>query len=171
MSLQSNSFHKWIFRASFVLIWSLGFFFWGRNTAKERDLTSVITQVDTLFIHDTITQEKPVYITKTNTRTEYIQATDTIRINDTLFVPVPIEKKVYEDSLYRAEISGYRASLDRIDIYQRKQIVTQTATIFVAERKRWGIGLQAGYGAMPADGTIRLAPYIGIGLSYDLIRW
>jgi hypothetical protein len=169
MNLRLNK--QWIFRVAFVLIWSLGIFFWGRNTAKECDLTGVVPQVDTLIIRDTITQEMPVYSIKTNTITEYIQVTDTIRINDTLFVPVPIEKKVYEDSLYRAEISGYKANLDRIDIYQRKQVVTQTATIFVAERKRWGIGLQAGYGATPVDGTIRLAPYIGIGLSYDLIRW
>ena len=36
------------------------------------------------------------------------------------------------------------------------------------ERKRWGVGLQIGYGVSP-DMTFR--PYIGVGVSYNLIRW
>lgn len=160
-----------IYWGVFILLWSVGIFFWGRNTAKERDLPPVSPRVDTLVVRDTITREMPVFVTKTEVRTEYIQVTDTISRNDTLFVPVPIEKTIYEDSLYRAEISGYRARLDRIEIYQQTRTITRENTIFVTERKRWGIGIQAGYGASPVDGRIVLAPYIGVGLSYDLIRW
>ena len=162
---------SFLFRLVFLLIWGVGIFFWGRNSAKERDLTGCAPQVDTLLVRDTIVQEKPVYRTISQVRTEYVPVCDTIRIQDTLFVPVPIETKVYEDSLYRAEVSGYKASLDRLEIYQQERIITQTIPVQVKERKRWGIGVQAGYGVSTPNGKPVLSPYIGIGVSYDLIRW
>lgn len=163
-----SSLHKWLFRIGFVLLWSLGIFFAGRYTAKKPDSAQVVTRVDTLIVRDTITQENPVYITTTQVRTEYVPVCDTLRIRDTLFVPVTIEKRVYEDSLYRAEVSGYSPSLDKIEIYQQKQVVTQFVQVPEVKRKRWGIGVQAGYG-INANGSH--SPYIGIGLSYNLICW
>lgn len=163
-----SSLYKWLFRIGFILLWSLSIFFAGRNTAKKADFTQVVTQTDTLFVRDTITQEKPVYMTTTQVRTEYVPVLDTLRIRDTLFVPVTIEKRVYEDSLYRAEVSGYSPSLDKIEIYQQKQVVTQFVQVPEVKRKRWGIGVQAGYG-INANGSH--SPYIGIGLSYNLICW
>lgn len=161
----------WIYRAAFILLWSLGIFFAGRNTARKPDSAPFLPVVDTLLVRDTITLEKPVYITREQVRTEYIPVLDTIRIHDTLFAPVTIEKRVYEDSLYRAEVSGYAPSLDRIEIYQQKQIVTQFVPVKEVDRKRWGIGVQAGYGACISGSTVVLSPYVGIGLSYDLLRW
>ena len=168
MSLRSKS---WVFLVAFILIWSLAVFYAGRNWAIKRDISGYAERVDTLIVRDTIVQEKPVYRTISQVRTEYVPVCDTIPIQDTLFVPVPIETKVYEDSLYRAEVSGYRASLDRLEIYQQERIITQTETNFVKERKRWGIGVQAGYGVSTPNGKPVLSPYIGIGVSYDLIRW
>ena len=45
---------------------------------------------------------------------------------DTAFVeiPVPVEVKTYADSTYRAQVSGYRPSLDWIEVYQRTQTIT-----------------------------------------------
>ena len=160
-----------MFLVAFILIWSLAVFYAGRNWAIKRDISGYAERVDTLVIRDTIVQEKPVYRTISQVRTEYVPVCDTIRIQDTLFVPVPIETKVYEDSLYRAEVSGYRASLDRLEIYQQERIITQTIPVQVKERKRWGIGVQAGYGVSIPNGKPVLSPYIGIGVSYDLIRW
>lgn len=160
-----------MFLMAFILIWSLAMFYAGRNWAIKRDISGYAERVDTLVVRDTIVQEKPVYRTISQVRTEYVPVSDTIRIQDTLFVPVPIETKVYEDSLYRAEVSGYRASLDRLEIYQQERIITQTIPVQVKERKRWGIGVQAGYGVSTPNGKPVLSPYIGIGVSYDLIRW
>jgi hypothetical protein len=160
----------WVIRGAVILACSLGCFFIGRETAKERGFTEVAERVDTLFIRDTLTQKWPVYYTRYVHDTIYVRA-DTVRINDTLYVPLPREVRIYEDSMYRAEVSGYEPSLDRIDIYQRKEVITQTATIYVQEAKRWGIGVQAGYGATARDGSVYLSPYIGIGISYDIIRW
>ena len=160
-----------MFLVAFILIWSLAVFYAGRNWAIKNNLQGYTERVDTLVVRDTIVQEKPVYRTISQVRTEYVPVCDTIRIQDTLFVPVPIETKVYEDSLYRAEVSGYRASLDRLEIYQQERIITQTIPVQVKERKRWGIGVQAGYGVSTPNGKPVLSPYIGIGVSYDLIRW
>ena len=41
----------------------------------------------------------------------------------------------------------------------------------VTKPKRWGIGLQAGYGVSLHNGEVFPAPYIGVGLSYSIINW
>lgn len=112
-------------------------------------------KVDTLFIPSPLISFR-------------IKMKDTIRIGDTV---VNREQAVYEDSLYRAWVSGYRPRLDSIEVYPR--IVTNTVTndiyhtITVKDKRRWGLGLQIGYG-----GTVnRSSPYIGIGISYNLLQW
>ena len=83
-------------------------------------------------------------------------------IPDSVEVVVPITQRVYGDSLYRAYVSGYRPQLDSIFVYPRTSYITTT----VKEKpKRWGIGLQAGYGYSPGRG---MSPYLGIGVSYNL---
>lgn len=85
---------------------------------------------------------------------------DTVR--DTVYLP--ITQKIYKDSLYTAYVSGYRAKLDSIEVYSK------TLTMFIrerAKRKRFGLGVQAGYGI---TGN-KLSPYIGIGVNYNLFEW
>ena len=124
-----------------------------------------------MVIHDTITREMPVYITNTRVRTEYVLVRDTLRLHDTLFVPITIEKRVYKDSLYRAEISGYKPSLDKIEIYQQTRTITKVEQVLVKDKKRWGLGIQAGYGVGIHSGVVYTTPYIGVGVSYNLLRW
>lgn len=143
----------------------------GCNTAQQRAISSAIQQADTLVIHDTITREMPVYITNTQVRTEYVPVRDTLRLHDTLFVPITIEKRVYKDSLYRAEISGYKPSLDKIEIYQQTRTITKVEQVLVKDKKRWGLGIQAGYGVGIHSGVVYTTPYIGVGVSYNLLRW
>lgn len=124
-----------------------------------------------MVIYDTITREMPVYITNTRVRTEYVLVRDTLRLHDTLFVPITIEKRVYKDSLYRAEISGYKPSLDKIEIYQQTRTITRVEQVLVKDKKRWGLGIQAGYGVGIHSGVVYTTPYIGVGVSYNLLRW
>lgn len=44
-------------------------------------------------------------------------------------------------------------------------------TISVAPRKRLGIGIQAGYGIGVSSGQIKAFPYVGVGVSYNLIQF
>ena len=92
-------------------------------------------------------------------------------MHDTVRVYLPREVKVYEDSLYRAEVSGYQPSLDKIDIYQQTQIITRDVTQVVKKKTRWGVGLQVGYGATYYDGRLRGSPYVGVGVSWNIIAW
>lgn len=92
------------------------------------------------------------------------QLTDTIRIGDTV---VYREQAYYEDSLYRAWVSGYRPRLDSLLIFPRTVYRTVTNDIYhtiKSKKKRWGLGLQAGYGYPGGF-------YVGAGVSYNLFYW
>lgn len=143
-------------------------FLFGRMTA-ERPEISEKTQIDTLYVRDTFTREKPVF-TRIYTRDSiYITLRDTIK--DTIWLPR--EVKVYEDSLYRAEVSGYQPSLDMIEIYQRERVVTidKTEIVRVKQPSRWGVGIQVGYGGCVTGGAFKPAPYIGVGVSWNLLTF
>lgn len=81
--------------------------------------------------------------------------------NDSVKVQISISQKVYEDTLYRAYISGYEPNLDSITIKQRTTYITRTIR---DKESRFRIGLQAGYGLTPKG----MQPYVGVGLSYRL---
>lgn len=90
--------------------------------------------------------------------------TDTIRIGDTV---VYREQAYYEDSLYRAWVSGYRPKLDSLMVFPKTVYQTVTNDIYhtiVLKKKRWGLGLQAGYGYPSGI-------YAGVGISYNLFQW
>ena len=93
------------------------------------------------------------------------QLTDTIRIGDTV---VQREQAYYEDSLYRAWVSGYRPRLDSLQIFPRTVYRTVTNDIYhtikVKDKRRWGLGVQAGYGYPGGF-------YVGGGVSYNLFMW
>jgi hypothetical protein len=160
----------WVIRGAVIFACSLGCFFIGRETAKERGFTEVVERVDTLFIRDTITHERPVYRHSETIDTMYVHVHDTIVRNDTTYIPLPRESRTYGDDRYTAVVSGYQPSLDRLEIYMENQTITRYA-VPKENPKRWGIGVQVGYGATARDGSVYLSPYIGIGISYDIIRW
>lgn len=115
------------------------------------------TKIQTVVKLDTVLISAPiaVFLTFTN---------DTIHIGDTV---VMREQAYYEDSLYRAWVSGYRPKLDSIEVYPKTIYQTVTNDIYHAVKpkmKRWGLGLQAGYGY---PGGL----YVGVGISYNLFVW
>ena len=147
-------------------------FFLGRM-AKRAPEPERIVQVDTLRIRDTILVDRPVPVEVTVTDTMLVPFRDTVqvRVRDTVrvMVQVPRETKVYGDSTWRAQISGFRPSLDWIEVYP--QTVYVTKNVITKDVRRWGLGVQAGYGAYAAGGQVRLAPYLGVGISYDFVRF
>lgn len=88
---------------------------------------------------------------------------------DSADVVVPITQTVYEDSTYTAYVSGYRASLDSLISRMPREVTTITNTHY-QKPKRWSIGIQVGYG-MTLKGTPQFAPYVGIGVSYNLFSF
>ena len=88
---------------------------------------------------------------------------------DSAEVIVPITQTVYEDSTYTAYVSGYRASLDSLIFRMPREVTTITSTHY-QKPKRWSVGIQVGYG-MTLKGTPQFAPYVGIGVSYNLFSF
>lgn len=78
--------------------------------------------------------------------------------DDSALVEIPITQTIYGDSTYKAYISGYNAKLDSFYIYPQTKIVTR---YIEPKNKRWALSVQAGVGLH--------GPYIGIGISYNLL--
>ena len=119
----------------------------------------VETKIKTIVKTDTVLISAPIVA--------FFQITsDTIHMGDTV---VMREQAVYEDSLYRAWVSGYRPRLDSIEVYPKTVYQTVTNDIYhpvvvKPKKKRWGLGLQAGYGYPGGF-------YVGGGVSYNLFMW
>lgn len=125
------------------------------------------TKTDTVTVRDTVTVTTPRYVSVTEVDTMLVHATDTVVIHDTLYIALPREQLHYNGDSYEAWISGFRPALDSLRIFPETKYVTRN--ISASSRKRWSIGIQAGYGARIDDGTVRLNPYIGFGLTYKLL--
>lgn len=134
--------------------------------------TKVIVQLDTLYIYDTIRIENPLPKIIKKIDTFLVQTRDTIRIKDTLYLALPREQKTYKDKNYQAWISGYRPELDSIHIFRNtQQLITSTTIQPKPKPKRWGIGIQVGYGFILQQKTLKPTPYVGIGLSRNLLSF
>lgn len=128
----------------------------------ERRINNSITFVDTVRDTITITKPKVVYTHIFRTDTVCLATVDTITKADSIFVSVPIDRMVYtDDSTYTAIVSGYRASLDSISVYNK----TITKEL-VKKPPRISISLQAGYGFTSKTPS----PYIGLGVSYNIFN-
>lgn len=142
-------------------------FLLGRRSVKPEIVE--IHRTDTVVVRDTV--RETVLVPKIR----YLTRVDTVLLlvpGDTVKVPVlvPISRKVYEGEDYRAVVSGFRASLDTLDIFRKTQTVTNTVVQRVevpGKPKRWGIGVSAGYALTPQG----MKPYIGAGVQYNFLSW
>jgi len=136
----------------------------GRNTA----ISALVDTSDTLVIHDTIVENKPVYVAKKVVDTLLVAVVDTIRITDTLYIEMKREQVEWRDSLCAVYASGILPSVDSVVHYIREREIT--TYVPQGRKTRWGVGVQAGYGATFSNG-VQFVPYVGIGISYNFIVW
>ena len=113
---------------------------------------------------DTLVIDRPVPVWVRIVDTVLVPILDTVHVHDTAYIALSMERKEYRDSTYAAVISGYRPELERIEVYPRTITITKTITE-TARNRRFGLGIQAGYG-ITSEG---LSPYVGAGLSYNLL--
>lgn len=139
--------------------------------------TEPVVVIDTCIVYDTIRYIQPIpkdsvvirYVTE---KLPVAQRADTVimTVRDSVLVEIPITQKEYKDSCYHAFVSGYRPQLDSIFIFNQKETITITNHT-INKNKKWGIGIQAGYGTYVNNGVVRGTPYIGIGISYNIFSW
>jgi len=150
------------------------------KSVYDKPVADVRVERDTVTVHDTIMQYTPKPVSVEKVRTEYrllpVYRTDTIHdhitqtVHDTALVEIPITSKHYKTENYQAWVSGYCPVLDSIEVYQKERIVTETVTVTKKARaKHWGIGFTGGYGYDFNSKTA--APYVGVGVSYNIITF
>lgn len=139
----------------------------GRRVGRNGQEETIITQVDTLVIRDTIRINEPVIVERRVVDTMTIEVPDYLVVHDTAYVNLPREEVEYRDTSYRAVVSGFLPRLEEIEIYRQDRVVTIETTRTIKERSHWGLGVLAGAGIS----TQGLVPYVGIGVSYNILTW
>ena len=140
----------------------------GRHSAHTRQLPQSKIKTDTLYIRDTLTVIRPVSVARKVIDTTFVPVVDTLRIRDTLFLPLQREQVVWRDSLSAVYASGIMPRVDSVRHYTTDRIIVKE--LQRTRRTRWGVGLQVGYG-MQLNGQWRASPYVGVGVSYNLLSW
>lgn len=148
----------------------------GYKKGVSKAVETIITQVDTVVRVDTITAVKPVYLTQrvVDSIPYYIHIADTISV----LAYLPRTERIYQDSSYRAVVSGVEPSLDRIDVYQKTNTIHEVTYLPQEDTRRDFIALNAKFlydraPLMPVtlDIGYQRGPFkVYAGAGYDLIQ-
>lgn len=127
--------HKAIICVLSVFIVGLILFIIFDNKSSQNEEKEVnIKSIDTVVVRDTLRVEVPV---------EKIVYKDR-KVVDTLYLqtpqdttPLPIEQKIYEDSISTIQISGYKPQIDKIEYHIPQQTIYVDKVIEVPQVKKW----------------------------------
>ena len=149
-----------------AIFFMLGFII-GQKRPQKSPVEPIKTKVDTLVIHDTTISYRPIYVDRVELDSVLVPVVDSVKIHDTTFVYLEREKVTWRDSLCEVYASGIMASVDSVRHFQEYKYITIETQVPVKVRSHWGLGVNAGYGV----GKGGLTPYVGIGISYNLLSW
>ena len=159
-----------IFRFSVLLIlvnfFIVGFII-GQKHPQKLPVEPIKTKVDTLVIHDTTMSYRAIYVDRVKLDSVLVPVLDTMMIHDTTFVYLEREKVTWRDSLCEVYASGIMTSVDSVRHFQEDKYITIETQVPVKVKSHWGLGVNAGYGV----GKGGFIPYIGVGISYNLLSW
>ena len=143
----------------------------GQQHPQKSPVEPIKEKVDTLLIFDTITLTKPVFVEKIQLDSVYMPVTDTLWKHDTLYVYLEREQIQWQDSLCRVYASGINPQVDSVTHFVQETIINKEISIPVKVKSRWGLGIQVGYGAGVNGKQVYLTPYVGVGISYNILSW
>ena len=132
-----------------------------RDTIVMRDTIMVTTPAEVVTEYVEHLKEKPVIIRDT----EVVERDPQIVYVRGDSVEIPIVQKRYADSTYTAWVSGYKPSLDSIEVYLKTVVQRETITLR-KKAPRWGIGITGGYGFGTRNKDFE--PFFGIGVYYRI---
>ena len=139
----------------------------GQKHRQKLPLEPTETKVDTLVIRDTIMQYKPIFMDKIKVDSVLVPVKDTIVIRDSVYIYMDREKITWRDSLCEVYASGIMPQVDSVRHFQEYKYITIETQALVKVKSHWGLGINAGYGV----GKGGLTPYVGVGISYNLLSW
>ena len=143
----------------------------GQEHPQKLPVEPIKEKVDTLLIFDTITLTKPVFVEKIQLDSVYMPVTDTLWKHDTLYVYLEREQIQWQDSLCRVYASGINPQVDSVTHFLQETIINREISVPVKVKSRWGLGIQVGYGAGINGKQVYLTPYVGVGISYNILSW
>ena len=143
----------------------------GQKHPQKSPVEPIKEKVDTLLIFDTITLTKPVFVEKVQLDSVYMPVTDTLWRHDTLYVYLEREQIQWQDSLCRVYASGINPQVDSVTHFVQETIITREISVPVKVKSRWGLGIQVGYGAGINGKQVYMTPYVGVGISYNILSW
>ena len=139
----------------------------GQKHPQKSPVEPIKTKVDTLVLRDTMMCYKPIYVDRVQLDSVFVPILDTMMIHDTTFVYLEREKVTWRDSLCEVYASGIMTSVDSVRHFQEDKYITIEKQVPVKIKTHWGLGVNAGYGV----GKGGFTPYIGVGISYNLLSW
>lgn len=120
----------------------------GLTCRKTEYVETTIVERDTTVVVDTHIVEKPVPYKVTVTDTLLKEVTDTVRLNDTLYVRLPLEKREYRRDEFYAVVAGYEPRLIHMEVYPKTVYVTEVQKQIVRQRNYFSLGTEILYADM-----------------------
>lgn len=110
------------------------FIIFDNKTSQNAKKGANIKSIDTVVVRDTLKIEIPIEKIKYKDR----------KVIDTLYLPtpqdstlLPIEEKVYQDSISTIQISGYKPKIDKIEYHIPQKTVYVDKVVEVPQVKKW----------------------------------
>lgn len=137
-------------------------------------------KTDTLWRKDTIMHLRPVSTLTPKFTGEIVKLptilflpsdinTDSIpQLPDTL--SLPCEQVEYQDSTYRAWVSGVSPRLDSIYVFPSHMVITNSVPVPIVEKRRLTFGVQAGAGVVQPFAqpfSPKFGYYLGVGVQWN----
>lgn len=145
-------------------------YFVGRRDGRNKTTRDFNEVVDTMVIYKTITQYEPILEERVVLQKVPVIVSDTMWIHDTMYVYLDREQVMWQDSLSKVYASGILPQIDSVQHFITERIVTRELTQVVKKPCRWGLGIHAGYGVSYSEKFIH-TPYVGVGISYNILSW
>ena len=139
----------------------------GQKHPQKSPVEPIKVKVDTLVIHDTTMSYRPIYVDRVKLDSVLVPVVDSVKIHDTTFVYLEREQVMWRDSLCEVYASGVMPQVDSVRHFQEYRYITIESQVPVVVRSHWGLGIHAGMGV----GMDGVSPYLGVGLSYNILSW
>lgn len=175
---------KYILMGMGIVVAILIGFLVGRRCPRNDPGEPQTPRVDTLFVRDTnsFTEPKkepspdvmikeipvPVYVADSSAIDSLLNECARLeKVGDSLRLVLLRVQRHYSDSTFDAWVSGVDPRLDSIKTYQTNMVITKEIPVIQVKKTRWGLGISAGCGV----GKDGLTPYVGVGISYNILSW